>query len=59
MSNFCFVIYPSIAEIIAIKIRGNKEINGIIIDDVEIKLSLMADSVCIRHKFPRKGNWGI
>ena len=30
-----------------IKLRHNKEIKGIIIDDVEIKLSLMADDTTL------------
>ena len=36
-----------VAEIIAIKIRENNEIKGIIIDNVEIKLSLMADDTTL------------
>ena len=41
------LLFILVAEIIAIKIRENKEIKGITIDNVEIKLSLMADDTTL------------
>ena len=41
------MLFILVAEIIAIKIRENKEIKGISIDNVEIKISLMADDTTL------------
>ena len=41
------LLFILVAEIIAIKIRSNTEIKGILISDIELKISLMADDTTL------------